>query len=73
MYKPDVTTEAVRELYESGTGFSLNDAARYLIKKQVMEDYDHANTLRKMDCHGIECQSFDIFDIIEYALFRMKK
>lgn len=69
MYKPDVTTEAVRELYESGTGFSLNAAARYLIKERVIEDYSVANTCRK---YNVECE-LDIFDIIEYALFRMKK
>ena len=69
MYKPNVTEKQVLELWEQG-GIGKQEAYEKLAKKQVMEDYDLANTLRKA---GIECQSFDIFDIIEYALFKMKR
>lgn len=67
MYSPNVTIEQVLELWEQG-GIGKQEAYNKLAREQVETDFRLARDPRLAKELGL-----DIFDIIEYALFRMKK
>jgi len=67
-YSPEVTIEQVLELWEQG-GIGKQEAYNKLAKEQAETDFRLAK-----DKYGSALElNFDIFDVIEYVLFRMKK
>lgn len=68
MYSPEVTIEQVLELWEQG-GIGKQEAYNKLAKEQVEADFQ----LAKDEPELAKELGLDLFEIIEYALFRMKK